>query len=61
MRLEAGLTQFELAEKLDKPQSFVAKYEGGDRNLDFVEVLNVCKACNINPVSFVEKLSISQE
>jgi len=30
----AGLTQYDLADRLGRPQSFVAKYEGGDRMLD---------------------------
>jgi ribosome-binding protein aMBF1 (putative translation factor) len=30
-RKKAGLTQHQLAKRLHKPQSFVAKYEGGER------------------------------
>ncbi len=36
-RKEAGLTQAALAEMLSKPQSYVAKYEKGERRLDVVE------------------------
>ncbi|BAQ68047.1 DNA-binding protein [Rhodovulum sulfidophilum] len=32
-----GLTQQELANRMDRPQSFVAKVEGGERRLDVVE------------------------
>ncbi len=45
IRKSAGLTQNQLAEKLDKPQSYVSKYELGERKLDFVETLEVCEAC----------------
>lgn len=45
IRKGAGLTQNQLAEKLDKPQSYVSKYELGERKLDFVETLEVCEAC----------------
>ena len=45
MRKDAGLTQVGLAEKLKVRQQFVSKYETGERNLDFVEVCLVCKAC----------------
>jgi transcriptional regulator with XRE-family HTH domain len=38
-----GLTQTQLAEKLGKPQSFVSKYEIGERRLDFIEVLELAK------------------
>jgi predicted transcriptional regulator len=48
-RKDAKLTQAELAEKLKRPQSFVAKYEGGERRLDLVEFIWVCKALKIAP------------
>lgn len=44
MRQEAGLRQVDLAEQLGEPQSFVSKYESGERRLDLVEVSEVCKA-----------------
>jgi len=37
-RLAAKLTQVEVAKKLRKPQSFVAKLESGDRRLDIIEL-----------------------
>lgn len=44
-RIDAGLTQMELAEKLGKPQSYVSKAELGERRLDFLETLDFCAAC----------------
>ena len=44
MREEAGLTQVQLAKKLKRPQSFVSKYESGQRRLDLVELKTVCEA-----------------
>jgi transcriptional regulator with XRE-family HTH domain len=38
-RKEAGLTQAEVAERLDRPQSFVAKCESGERRVDVVELV----------------------
>ena len=35
-RIHSGLTQTELAVRLRRPQSFVAKYEGGERRLDVI-------------------------
>ncbi|KAA3650009.1 MAG: XRE family transcriptional regulator [Proteobacteria bacterium] len=59
IRLRADLTQIQLSEALGKPQSYVSKYEIGDRNLDFIEVINVCNACNIKPEDFVSKFTSS--
>ena len=55
IRKKADLTQKQLAEILDKPRTYVTKYETADRNLDFVEVVKVCEACNIDPVRFLEE------
>lgn len=54
MRKEAGLTQVDLAKKLDVPQQFVSKYETGERNLDFIEVTLICEACgkSINSLKY---------
>ncbi len=44
LREEAGLRQVEVAERLGRPQSFVSKYETGERRLDLVELGYVCRA-----------------
>lgn len=41
------LTQAELALRLDRPQSFVSKYESGERRLDIVEFISVCDALGV--------------
>jgi len=55
-RREAGLTQAELAAKLSRPQSFVSKYERGERRLDIVEFLEVVDALGFQPARFIKKL-----
>jgi len=55
-RKDAGLTQSEIAEKLSRPQSFVSKYERGERRLDVVEFLEVAKAIDISPNDILQKL-----
>lgn len=37
-RIEAGLTQEEVAQRLGKPQSFVSRSENGQRRIDIVEL-----------------------
>jgi transcriptional regulator with XRE-family HTH domain len=50
VRHAAGIRQQKLAEKLGKPQSFVAKYEGGERRIDLVEFLAIARALDADPV-----------
>jgi transcriptional regulator with XRE-family HTH domain len=52
----AGLTQVELARRLERPQSFVSKYENGERRLDVVEFMAVAKAIGVEPCSILEAL-----
>lgn len=44
LRRGAGLTQVQVAKRLDVPQSFVSKYESGERRLDVVELRHVAEA-----------------
>lgn len=46
-RKDARLTQEDLAAKLGKPQSFVAKYETGKRRIDIVEFIKICDALGL--------------
>lgn len=48
IRTNLSLTQTQLAEKLGKPQSFVSKYESGERRLDFIEVLELAECLNFD-------------
>jgi hypothetical protein len=47
-RKAVGLTQQALADKLAKPQSFVAKVEGYERRLDVIEYVHWCIALKIS-------------
>jgi transcriptional regulator with XRE-family HTH domain len=55
-RKRAGLTQQQLADRLRRPQSFVAKYEGGERRLDVLEFVTIAKAVGADPVSLIKRL-----
>ena len=58
-RKEAGLTQIALAAALNRPQSFVSKFENGDRRIDMVEFLQICRALNADPLAIVATISAS--
>ncbi len=53
-RLASGFTQVQIAKKLGKPQSYVSKYENGERRLDFPEVLELADILGIDVLAFVE-------
>jgi len=52
IRTQAKLTQTELADMLGKPQSYVSKYESGERKLDYLEVRKICHYCEITVADF---------
>jgi len=56
-RKTAGLTQDDLANRLKKPQSFVAKYEGGERRIDVVEFIAICRMIAVDPVKMLKKIN----
>ena len=58
-RQAKGIRQVELAEKLGVPQSFVSKYESGDRRLDVLELRQVCDALDISLQEFIQELENS--
>jgi transcriptional regulator with XRE-family HTH domain len=49
-RQAAGVRQQKLAAKLGRPQSFIAKYEGGERRIDVVEFIAIVRALDADPV-----------
>lgn len=55
-RKAAGLTQTVVANRLGKPPSYVAKYEGGDRRLDVLELIDVAAAIGFDPCKLIRKL-----
>lgn len=51
-RQAAGLTQVELAARLHRPQSYVSKYESGERRLDVIELMEAADGigCRVEEV-----------
>src|ERR1700733_14390712 len=48
-RKTAGLTQHDVAARLNRPQSFVSKIEQGERRLDVIEFLELCRLIGADP------------
>lgn len=59
-RKKAGVTQAELATKLNRHQSFVAKYESGERRIDVIELLEILSVLNVQPEMFIKRLLKSE-
>ena len=56
VRVEAGLTQSELASRLGTDQTFISKYESGERRLDILELREVCQVIGIDFFAFIRRL-----
>jgi transcriptional regulator with XRE-family HTH domain len=56
-RIDAGLTQNELAKKLGWDQTYVSKIERGVRRVDVVELMGICDVLGLDSGEFVKNLS----
>ena len=56
VRQQMGIRQVELAKQLGVPQSFVSKYESGDRQLNVLELRRICELIGISLNDFVQRL-----
>jgi transcriptional regulator with XRE-family HTH domain len=56
-RKAAGLTQQDLAGRLGRPQSFVSKVELGERRLDVIEFLELCRAIGVDPHQLLDDIA----
>ena len=55
VRLDAALTQLQVAEKIGQTQSYVSKYENGEQRLDLIELEAVCDGIGIPLTKFVRR------
>ena len=64
LRKAKKIHQADLAKLLNRHQSYVSKYENGEKILDFIEVLSICEALEINPSilisEYLEKVLIKK-
>ena len=56
LRLSADLRQEDVAERLRVPQSFISKYECGERRLDILEIRCLCELFGVSLQEFVSRL-----
>lgn len=56
LRSDAGLRQSDVATKIRRPQSFVSKYEAGQRRLDILELRQLCAVFGVSLSDFVARL-----
>jgi transcriptional regulator with XRE-family HTH domain len=56
LRQEKAIRQIDIAEQLGVPQSFVSKYESGERRLDILELMRICQLMGITLHEFAKKL-----
>ena len=56
IRVDAGVTQAELATRLGVPQSVVSKIESGERRLDILELRQVCRVLGLSLADFMRRL-----
>lgn len=49
------MTQVEIAGRLGKPQSFISKYERGERRLDFTEFIDLANLIEIDVADFTSR------
>ncbi len=55
-RIDAGMTQAELARKMGVSRLFVGRCERGDRRIDVVEFIAFCRALGVDPQTFIGEL-----
>lgn len=56
-REAAGITQLQLAEKLNISQAVVSKIETCERRIDVIELMDFCNAINIPVIEFFNELN----
>ncbi|MDL2201380.1 helix-turn-helix transcriptional regulator [Brucella intermedia] len=52
-RKDAGITQAELGKRIGQRQTFVSKFEQGERRLDIAEFVMVSRAIGVDPYTII--------
>jgi len=56
LRKESNQTQVQLAKKIKRRQTYVSKYELGERRLDLLEIYDICTACGITLAELIKRI-----
>jgi transcriptional regulator with XRE-family HTH domain len=56
IREKAGVSQRELARRLDRAHSYVGRIETGDRRLDLPEFIEWCELLEADPVEVFQRI-----
>ncbi len=60
-RKTKGMTQADVAVALGRPQSFVAKYENGERRIDVVEFVDIATALGVSTADLLSKIESADD
>lgn len=55
LRRMLGVTQMQLASRLEKTQAYVSKCERCERRLDFMELIDFCEALDVDPRYLIDQ------
>jgi transcriptional regulator with XRE-family HTH domain len=53
-RLDSGLTQKQVAEKIKRPQSYISKVEAGEQRVDIIELKKLAVLYKKNLTYFIQ-------
>jgi DNA-binding XRE family transcriptional regulator len=56
LQIRAGLNQTNLAQALGREQNLIGRIETGQRRIDLVEWVGICRACKVDPEAEIARL-----
>lgn len=59
-RKDSGITQVELGRRIGQRQTFVSKFEQGERRLDIAEFVTVCRAIDADPYLIIRMVEAQE-
>jgi transcriptional regulator with XRE-family HTH domain len=59
-RVNAGLTQVQVAAMLEKPQPFMSQLESGNRRIDVIELAQLCNLYKVDMVELLSRLRLQK-